>query len=69
MPCFLQFLAVFELVRAKCPQGRPALITLDFSAAESSSGILAKAIQPVYPGVFCDILRLFEGYFWKRARV
>ena len=22
-----------------------------------------------YSGVFCDILRLFDGYFWKRARI
>ena len=22
-----------------------------------------------YSGVFCDILRLFEGYCWKRARI
>ena len=44
--CFLQCLAVFEFVQAKSPQGRPAQIALDFLSAESSSCLLAKAIEP-----------------------
>ena len=44
--CFLQFGAVFELVQAKSPQGRPARIAADFLSAESSSCLLAKAVEP-----------------------
>ena len=40
------FLAVFQLVRAKSPLGRPARIALDFLSAESSSCLLAKAVEP-----------------------
>ena len=43
--CFLQFLAVSELVQAKGPQGRPARIALDFLSAENSSSLLAKAVE------------------------
>ena len=61
--CFLQFVAVFELVQAKSPKSRPAQIALDFLSAESSSCLLAKPVKPD------GILRLFEGFFLKRSRI
>ena len=65
--CFLQFLAVFELVQAKSPQSRPARIALDFLSAESSSCLLAKAVEPdwILWRLLRYILRLFDGYCWK----
>ena len=57
--CFLQFLAVFEPVQSKSPKGRPARIALVFYQRK------ARHVS----GVFCDILRLFDGYCWKRARI
>ena len=60
--CFLQFLAVFELVRAKSPSGRPARIALDFLSAESSSCLLAKAVEPDW--ILWRLLR-YSKTFWR----
>ena len=60
--CFLQFLAVFKLVRAKSPWGRPARIALDFLSAESSSCLLAKAVEPDW--ILWRLLR-YSKTFWR----
>ena len=68
MLCFLQFLAVFELVRAKSPQGRPARIALDFYQRKARRVYLQKPSNRIgYSGVFCDILRFQEGERLFRA--
>ena len=50
--------------------GRPARIALDFLSAESLRVFSQKLSNRIgYSGVFCDTLRLFEGYYRKRTRI
>ena len=60
--CFLQFVAVFKLVQAKSPLGRPARIALDFLSAESSSCLLAKAVETGW--ILWHLLR-YSQTFWR----
>ena len=60
--CFLQFVAIFELVQAKSPQGRPARIALEFLSAESSSCLLAKAVETDW--ILWRLLRKSQT-FWR----
>ena len=58
--CFLQFVAVFELVQAKSPQGRPARIALDFYQRKARSVFSQRPSNWIgYSGVVCDMLRTF----------